>query len=115
ARVGVAGQMVDLLRLNFAQERFETETIAQITAPQNDALRQVPQLGRPLSSPARAEQLDAALFEQRLCQVAAREPGNSGQQNTHGSSTIRSPSSVVHTRPHPPIPPSRPAERATGW
>src|SRR5439155_21637844 len=46
-RVGVAGQMVDLLRLDFAQNGLETRAVAQIAATQNDPLGQVPQLGRP--------------------------------------------------------------------
>ena len=95
AGVGIARQVVNVLRLHFTKDVFDAGAVPHVAGPERHAPRQMLPFDRPLRSPADAEQLDVPPRQQRLGQVAARETGCASDKDTHKPSLVSGQWSVV--------------------
>jgi hypothetical protein len=82
--LGVAGEMIDGVGLDVAQQRLHDRAITEIAGVQRGPVAEMAPLVRPGRAAARAEDNDIAVTQQCFREVAACKTRDARNQDAHG-------------------------------
>src|SRR5437870_13812981 len=88
--MSIAGQMVDLLGLDIADQAGQVRTVVEIACAQRDAAGQVTGILRPFLLAAEAKKLISSQFPEELGKMTSHKPSYTGHEDSHRISFLTS-------------------------